>query len=69
MIVALSIGIAAIFRSCSTQPDDTMTMPNLVGQLYTDVQNNEEYAFKFSVETREDSSQETGCLLYTSRCV
>ena len=63
LIVALSIGIAAIFRSCSTQPDDTMTMPNLVGQLYTDVQNNEEYAFKFSVETREDSSQETGIIL------
>ena len=63
LIVALSIGIAAIFRSCTTQPDDTMTMPNLVGQLYTDVQNNEEYAFKFSVETREDSSQETGIIL------
>lgn len=63
LIVALSIGIAAIFRSCNAQPDDTIDMPNLVGQLYTDVQNNEEYEFKFSVETKEDSTKETGMIL------
>lgn len=63
LIVALSIGVAAIFRSCSVQPDDTIEMPSLVGQLYSDVQNNEEYTFKFTVETKEDSTKEPGIIL------
>ena len=63
LIVALSIGVAAIFRSCNAQPDDTIEMPNLVGQLYTDIQKNEEYQFSFTVETKEDATQESGIIL------
>lgn len=63
LIVALSIGVAAIFRSCSAQPDDTMEMPDFVGKMYTDIQNSDEYQFKFTTETKEDSSKETGVIL------
>lgn len=63
LIVALSIGVAAIFRSCSTTESDTIEMPKFVGMKYSDIQNDETYKFKFTIETKEDSTQESGIVL------
>lgn len=62
LIVAIGIGIAALFHSCSSQPSD-VSLPNFVGKTLTEVTEAYGKDYKFTTETQNDATQKAGIIL------
>lgn len=62
LIVAAGLGVAALIRNFTAQPQD-VPLPNFVGKTLTEVQSNYGSQFTFETETKNDSTQPAGIIL------
>lgn len=62
LIVAAGLGVAALIRNFTAQPQD-VPLPSFVGKTLTEVQSNYGSQFTFETETKNDSTQPAGIIL------